>query len=503
MKIITPLIKYYDLLFESDQGDSIIKSFNEKEKILFKAVRNGSVSTDIQASKLLYDGNPSGQAYAKFKQVFYDKLIKISINLEIPESNEHLSKKFKLLREFHSMRLVANLSATQLSRNLQKKILLKAERLKMYDICAIVCHNLSSDYKILEKKDKEGTFYWEKYLRYRELESTRINAKNIYADVAKYTRKKHINEELAVKAKEKADELEKEIQPENVHAYRYYYQLLYMHHILLGKHHEVIKSNKKALAYFASYFKKYDANETLRLQIAISYFNLNMYEEAVRYLDESINPIGKKWLIHVSLRVRAFFSAGDFAQASHFISTIIRNTAFKEGRAIFQEQVWLFKYFADLMEGLQKGKPINTRQIKNNLTRIRVDKKGRNIPLLFADIINSLLKNGIDYVYNEKERLDIYYKSHVKPSKNKRAEIFMKFLLALPEYNYNRKGFIVKLEKIHETYKCNPIKDVVQPDNEVIRYEIVVSRILDHFCPSVQNNFRQLTGLKETQETMV
>jgi hypothetical protein len=202
--------------------------------LLFAAVRSKSVSTDIQASKLLYDGNPSGQTYMKFKQAFIDKLIKMAINMEVAEADVVVSKKLKLLREWHTIRLLSNLSPTKLTRNLQKKVLLKAERMHIYNIAANICHVLSSDYKILEKKDKEGSFYWNKYLYYNELEFSRIQAKNAYADVIKNTRKKHLNNELAIKAKEAADKLQEIIQEENVHAYKSYFQLRYLQYILVG-----------------------------------------------------------------------------------------------------------------------------------------------------------------------------------------------------------------------------------------------------------------------------
>ncbi len=503
MKFILPLIKYYDLLFQSAQGDSVIRSFNEKEMKLFKAVRNGSVVTDVHASKLLYDGNPSGQAYAKFKQVLYEKLIKMSINLEVTEGDEYLYKRFKLLREWHAIRLLSNLSATQLTRNLEKKVLIRAERMKIYDIAASISHNLSSDYKILDKKDKEGTYYWEKYQQYRSLEDMRIHAKNEYANIAKHTRKKHVNEELSAKAKEAADRLLPMIQDKNVHAFRYYYQLRYMQYILVGQHKKIIVNNLEAVNYFEEYFKNYEANETLRIQIAISYFNLNMHDIALTYLDENVNPIGKRWLIHVSLRARAYFSKEEFDRASKFISRVLAHPAFKEGRAVFQEQVWLFKYYSDLMVGIEKGEAIVTRRIKNNLTRIRVDKKGMNIPLLFADIVNEVLKKGISYIYEEQEKLEMYYKAHVKPSKNLRAALFMKFLIMLPDYNYNKSNFKAKLARLFDRYQDNPMKDVVQPDNEIVNYEILISKMLDQFCPAVKNDFKGIALSFEVEEAIV
>ncbi len=504
MKIIVPLIKHYNSFFESPEGLTTIKSFNENERLLFQAVLANKVETDVQASKLLYDGNPSSQSYMKFKQSLYPKLIKMLINMEINVSHFNVDKKLRLLRESHAVRLLSNLSPTTLTRALMKKVLLKAERMQMYDIAAMLSQSLSYDSKTHLKNVREGDVYWDKYLHYSAFEDARIRARNAYADISKYTRKQHLNQELSQRAEQSAAELKKILHKENTRAFRYYYQLKYLQYILIGEHQHIIENNQEAIDYLLKYDRDNDGIDTLRIQIAISYFNLNMYDKAITYLDDDINPAEKRWILKVSLKARGYFLKDKFQEASYFMNSIVSLSAFKGGRKSFKEKVWLYKYYAELMIGINENKPINARQIKNNLTRTAVDKKGQNIPLFFANLINEILKSGPEILYKERERIEMYYTSHLKPSKNKRAMLFAKFLILLPEEKYNRQLFRKKLMKLKDDFKKNPLKDVIQPDNEFVNYEKIIARLLDQYVPNQENVFQSVR--KETlriQEAVV
>lgn len=504
MKIIVPLIRYYNSFLVSDEGELIKKSFNENESTLFEAVVIGEVNNDIQASKLLYDGNPSSQTYMKFKQALYSKLMKMVANFEIDKNHGVVQEKLHLLREWHSLRMLTNLSSRKLNRVLQKKILLKAERLYVYDIVANISQMLANDFKVHDKKIKEGDFYWTKYLKFKKLEDNRILAKNTYADVIKYTRKKHINQELALKAEKAADYLSSFLQIENASAYKFYFQLRYLQYILLGDHHNVINSNLEGLAYFDKFNKNIGAKSTLKIQIAISYFSLDQYDEAIKFIDTDVSPTSARWITNISLRIRAMFMKGRYSEASVFIDQIINNPSLKEGRALFKERIWLFKYYADLLRGLKTGESINTRQIKNNLTRIRVDKKAMNMPLFFAEVIQETLKNGVKHLYKERDKIEIYNNAHIKPAKNKRASLFAKFLMILPDAHYDKSTFKVKLSRIKDALIKNPLKDVMQPDNEIVNYEILISYMLDRFAPNVENIFSNVNERKlEIKETII
>jgi hypothetical protein len=38
----------------------------------------------------------------------------------------------------------------------------------------------------------------------------------------------------------------------------------------------------------------------------------------------------------------------------------------------------------------------------------------------------------------------------------------------------------------------NPIEDVIQPDNEIVNYEILIASLLDQFAPHINNVFNNI-----------
>ena len=228
-----------------------------------------------------------------------------------------------------------------------------------------------------------------------------------------------------------------------------------------------------------------------KLQLAVSYFNVNQYDKAVALLEDDINPTNSRWILEVYLKSRALFLKNRFKEVSKLLDQLIEKDTFKQGRPEARVKIWLLKYYAELMVGLKEGRPVETRKIRNNLTRIKSDRKAMNMTFFFAELIQDVLKNGVDSLYKNREKIDVYYNTHIRPSKNKRATLFAKFLRILPDAEYDRTTFKIKLQRIKDAYVKNPIKDVIQPDNEVVNYEILISYILEQFTPRIRNIFAE------------
>ena len=482
MKIIAPIIQFYDHLFQSEEAEVIIKRFNDKEKVLFDSVRSNTIANDLQAAKLLYDGNPSGQAYSKLKQNLLDKLLKIVINFNNDGQDIWLQKTIRFYKDYNAFNILYSNATNKVALKLAKKLLIQAERNYLHHPAMGLAAVLSSSEYSQAKDKKQGSKYWNQYLTNKEYYENGILALHEYSKLLSLTKKKHFNDQLSELAAEAFERTKPLINENNPRAMRFHYQIGYIKYAAISQHKGVIENNLEALEYFNTIKDHFmAAKDTFNMQIIIAYLGLGNYEKATEFLNtETIGVNDTKWLEKISLKTRIYLHLQNYSKALDLIETTINHVIFKQSKPVMQEQFWLYKYYSDLLNFYETGEKVNTRKVRNNMTRLTADKKGLNIPFMIAETITKLQKKGIKAIYDQDEFLRSYLKSHLKNSHNDRAAIFIKFLLSLPDSKYDSEKFYLNLEKTKNQFEENPATLTTRTDNEIIPYENLVHIIMKH-----------------------
>lgn len=483
MKIIVPIVEFYDIIFKNYISNEILKNFNEKESILFKEIKKGNITTDKQAATLLYDGNPSGQAYSKMKQGILDKLIKIVISYEAKNSSKNKKKVISLYNDYHAFLILSanNLNKAKLA--FGKKIVLQAERLEQFEIGALVSRIITFHCQTYLQDSKQGDKYWGKYTSMKQsYENIGIIQKE-YSDLMLLTKKKHYNEELSEKSFKALEKIRDLVDPNNFRTKQFFYQIRYLAHAAISEHHGVIENNLEAIEYFRNHrIVNKSIIDTLTVQLIISYLGTGQYEKAAEFLSvEAIEATDYRWFNKVALKIRIYFSLQKYEEANELMDMLFNSVRFKQTELPFQEQMWLYKYYNDIMLYFNHGVKVNTRRIRNNLTRISIDKSGYNIPFLLAEIIYMIQKKGITAIYSEEDALKTYVKTHLKNSNNERSIIFIRFLLALPNSKFDYKKFEEQYKASKESFREYPAAITTKPDNEIIPYEDLMHTLVKHY----------------------
>ena len=143
------------------------------------------------------------------------------------------------------------------------------------------------------------------------------------------------------------------------------------------------------------------------------------------------------------------------------------------------------------MNFYKTGIVVNTRKIKNNLTRLESDKDGVNISLIIADLILKIQQNGVKSIYDSTDQIKSYIKAHLKDSHNDRSVIFLKFLLVLPESEYNKAKFESRLADLKRQLEEVPATLTTKPDIEIIPYESLMDLVL-------REHVRKFNTIEET-----
>lgn len=481
MKIIAPIIEFYEPMLKNNITEELLSTFNEKEKLLFKEVIKGKVVTDKQASKLLYDGNPSGQAYAKFKQGFLQKLLHIVINFNNDLGSKHRQKVIDLQKDYLAMHIMLTSSMKETAKELGRKLIIQAERLYQYDIAMALARLLGGHYWITKKNKRIGQKYWDKFDEFSAKYMTNAKIVKYYSELMLMAKKKDYNESLHMKATEYEQVVKKLATPDNPKSMQFYYQIVYAKYASISEHAGVIENNLKAIQYFESLPHEFQsAKDLLKIQLIVSYLNIGKYEEAVPFLSIESQDIGdEKWMEKMGLKIRIYLNLGKFTEAGEIVDEILNSIRFKQTFEVRQQEFWLYKYYVDLMLYYDTGKSVNTRRIKNNMTRLNADKRGFNISYIIANMIEVIQSKGIKEIYKYEEKLRNYVKAHLNNTHNERAKTFFKFILSLPLSIYDKERFENKLSNYKNELEENPSALTTKPDNEMIPYESLMKTILD------------------------
>lgn len=480
MKIIGPIVKFYDFLYKSDINDQIIKTFNVNEKLLFNKIISGDVNNDKQASKLLYDGNPSSQTYAKFKQAFISKLIQITVNFPNHLGSQQRQKVLNLHKEFYAYNVMLNSSMKETSMKLAKKLIVQAERLHQYELGISLAKELAVYNSISLKNKFEANKYWEKYELFDEKFNNLILFVKNYSELTLLANEHDYNEALNQKAEELLSFLEHKICLDNPKVMQYYFQMNYIKYASIIEHQGVIENNLNALKYFNALPHEYQAvKDLIRVQLIFAYIGLGEYEEAVNFLEESTIEVGdEKWIQKMYLKTKIYFNLQKFDKTNELIESIVSSIRFKQSMPVMQKRFWLFKYYNDLMNFYQTGENVKTRIIRNNMTRLISTKKNTNIPFVIAEIIEKLQSSGVSELYNHIDQLTFYLNGILKDGNHKRTIIFLSFLRSLPDSKYDPKKFIHDLEEYYRQLEENPGESIEKSEIEIIPYEALMEIIL-------------------------
>ena len=497
MKIIAPIIQFYESMLRNETTEHILEQLNAKEKLLFNKVLKGEIKSDKQAASLLYDGNPSGQAYCKFKQSLLNKLLRIVINFSNNQGSAQRQKFLDLQRDFHAFNIMLFSTMKESGMQLGKKILIQADRLDENHIGMFVARYLGGHFWTNHKDEKEGRKYWDKYEYFRKRFEVNARIVKYYSELMLHSKKKDYNEPLHLKAVEYEKIVRELATKDNPKSMQFYYQICYVIYASISEHKGVIENNLKALKYFDSLKHEFQAaKDLLKVQLVIAYLGIGQYEEATRYLDIDPQEVGdEKWFEKMATKIRIYFNLGKFDESNKLINQIIDSVRFKQTSVVIQEQYWLYKYYAELMIFYETGISVKTRKIRNNMTRLTADKKGYNVSYFIAEIIEALQSDGVKVIYKMEDSIKNYIKYYLKDSHNDRSIIFMKFLLSLPNSIYDEHKFYSSLNQTKEKFQEIPASFTTKPDNEIIPYETLMNSILsNHVQVSTKSRTLSLGG---------
>ena len=101
-------------------------------------------------------------------------------------------------------------------------------------------------------------------------------------------------------------------------------------------------------------------------------------------------------------------------------------------------------------------------------------------------------------IYDYTEQINNYIKTHLKDSHNDRSAIFLKFMLLLPESEYDRTRFESRLADLQRQLEEVPATMTTKPDIEIVPYESLMNLILKQHVRKSENLLEPVAKVQQS-----
>lgn len=474
MRIIPTIVKNYKSIFKNPINDAIVKGFNKKEKEFFEKVLEGEIRNNGRAAQVLYGTVPSNPAFAKMKGNFVRKLLTIVCNVSFATSNaSYRDSLIQIFKGYYTVRVLFFFSMRSTAILLAKKYLRLAIQKDVVFVAMDLARLLGGHYMGIVKDIEAGNEYFGLYYEYLDKYKNEVEAERIYNILMSRVKGISYSLELAELAELEIDKLKLMRDKGSFRFYFFYYLYLYVTNALRNDYDQNVKLANEAANYFeTNQPENLNAIQMFRNIKVEALIGLGKIKEASEELEKGEDDTkNDKWLTKKEMKVRLYFASSQFDAVGPELELVFSLPLFKQSMAIVQERWWMYKYYYELTQLLLRDQEANVKRIKNNLTRLKQDKKGSNVALKIADILHKIYNEGIDYVIDSQDSLQNFIKDHLSDDFNKRAAIFIRMLKILPQKFYDTSLYQIEIQKYLTELRKNPEKITRKPSSEIIPYE--------------------------------
>ncbi len=454
---------------------------SSKENIFFRYVKKGIVSTDDDASELLYDTKSDDDRYRMLKSRLKQKMLNHLYFLDFSSKGfaPHTSAKQECLQLLHH----ASISRITGERRIAKNLFHKANTLstryeftrekinaleELYAIMSLNCQPHVFD-QIIEELNETRQLYLkeeearELYFRFKMLLVKSVNS-----------RKKNIDEVVGVI--EKLHSIWLDTGSANVFNWYYSMRLFFME--MTGQYEDAIPFIKEILT---GKFEGKKLNEKrideahLIYSLQYAYLRSKRFEEGFELSEkykDLIDPRDNNWFAFKSQYFLMAMHSRNYKLAFDIINGVFENKKFITLNKRMEEEWKLCNaYLHFAYSGNFFMRSFNFTKFVEEMPHYSKDKEGHNVAILILQFLFYVERGDIDSLVYRRDALKKYMDNHFKENFSYRTRTFFKLLSIVVENSLDLKKINQKSKYLLNKLQENQIVGSAYQEIEIIPYE--------------------------------
>ena len=460
-----------------------LKSINEnssKENIFFRYIKKGIVSTDDEASKLIYGTKSDDDRFRMLKSRLKQKLLNHMFFLDLTENNHKVSNQYEqeCIQQLHQAKMLLFTGELKLARSLVLKALTVAERC---EFTKYIIDSLEDLVRIYSENCQPHLFddIVSRLSEARELYKLETEAREhfyyIKMMVVKSVNSRKKNLENAAESIEKVHQVWKKTKSYNV--FEYLMQLHLLHKSLTGDFAGIVDFLKEVEK---GSFEGHELNSNRLDQAQIirsmshAYFRAWEFEKGMQYVEKHLEEIDSSGLDWFQLNDTYFHLAvhnKSYKKATEIIDSIFENKVFDRLSEEEQDRWKLYNVYLQLIyAGNFYIRNVNIKNVIENIPEYHKDREGFNVALIILQFLYFIGQGDLEELVTRRDELKRYMANHFKENFSYRSRTIYKLLNIVVENELDVKAIQQKSRYLLKKLDEHKIVGDAYQEMEIIPY---------------------------------
>lgn len=465
-----------------------------KTEQLFEAIANSTVGTDGEAIALVYPDSPDSQSrYNTLKSRLKDKIIQAILLSDASgiETTDRQKAYIELSKRWAAACTLFAKGAVVSGIELSETLLKKSRKFEFTEMTISILHKLCNYYAIqygAAKKFEESRSLISVYQSVWAAENEAEDTLNELSAIYKSSRE----ERLAAAANVGAvyQKIARVMAGSNSYRLHLSGRMLHISELMYRSDYATAAAEcQSAIAFFRQ--QKYKCSVPSQLfnyHLIVCQIQLKQFDEGqttIRGQQSAFEPGSWNWYKFQELLFLLSMHTGRYDVAYQLQSVAIRHKSFDKMPEMLQESWRIYEAYTQFL--IKAGhvlpeagtKAYKSAKFLNEVPRFSKDKRGANVPILFARILHDIADGKFDRLADSTEALAKYTSRYLRDDNQLRSNCFINMLIQVPEGNMHREAVSRKAEKFVERLKETPVQIADQPfELEIIPYETLWEMVL-------------------------
>lgn len=471
---------------------------NNKQLQLYQGVIAGTIKTEKDAVKNLYQGKVSKNNLQMLKYRLKHKLLNalFQIDLNQPRYSNYNRSRINVYKNWSFVNILLENNARPVAIEICEEAFRKATKFGFTDLQILLGRLLMKHYGFLDIDRKKHKYYESIIFEKLEVLKQELITEKYYSDISQeyVVKKSSDNDKLKLKLEKYTKELsEYEKQNKTYIICLYYYKILIAKHLLDKNYNKAKVIGIKGLEYFSKEDIRTPVAEFLfRQTIHICHIQLAEYDEAILKIKQNLEIATpykfnwyKEWGYYFGWAVitknydemvKATYTATHNKKLVQY-PMLLETWRIKE--AYVQMLIKLDMVSEKALE-LYPLRGFRINKFLNDVPKYSKDKRGLNVSILIAHFMHLLIAKKYDLLINKIENLRLYSYRYLRNDSTLRSNCFIKMISKIPDTNYHPQALTRHTKKLYTKLVGSKYSYTDNPTEiEVIPYENLWEIVLE------------------------
>lgn len=470
----------------------------EKLESFYEMLQKEELNTDAEAAAHFFKDEPNNTNYQKLKSDLLKRLIIIFFYLNVKKTDE-ADRRTSFYRHYFRWSVAVNLNhdgATKTPHQLIREIYEEAKYYEFTDLAQLAAEALSDHYLDVEVNLPLHQHYLRESDWYEEVIELEDKAELLYAQLAaKRANQKAWTRESNQQAKDAYDQIARKINQVNTYRFRLCAYLIESGiYLAENDYKKVNEVSRKAIDFFKQ--KPFDVKVPLQIfyyQKLLGHIQLKQYEagkttahECIQFLEEGTY----NWFKYCEAYFLLLSHTGNYQEACELLGSAQTHERYpylpdniREIWKVYYAYVSLLVKWGKIKEpGQRKTAYLNydAEQLFDQISIYAKDKKGMNVAVQIIYLLHLIQNKEFDILSIKVDALKKYSSRYLKTEGNERSKLFLKLLLLIHIYPYERENFEKKSARLLEKLRAVPFDISRQSaEIEIIPFETLWKLVVD------------------------